>query len=177
LLPIREAGDTFVARLIATFRRVDDDDVVVVVRPDDPQLRAAVDGCAARIVENPHADRGQLSSLLVGLDAVDRPGVSAILAMPVDIPLVRAETVRVVKAAFAASAAPIARAVFQGRHGHPVIFARRVFDELRRADPHTGARAVVHAHAHDLLNVEVDDAAILRDVDTPDDYERLRRGM
>jgi CTP:molybdopterin cytidylyltransferase MocA len=173
LLPIGERGDTFIARLISTFRSADNDDVVVVVRPDDAAIRSAAQRCGARIVENPDPDRGQLSSLITGLDAVDRPGVSAILIMPVDIPLVRADTIRAVKAAFLASAAPVARAVHDGRHGHPVIFARRVFDELRHADPHTGARAVVHAHAHDLLNVEVDDSGILRDVDTPDDYDRM----
>ena len=173
LLPIGQAGDTFVAHLIATFRDADTDDVVVVIRPGDTPLRAAVERCAARVAQNPDADRGQLSSLIAGLDAVDRPGVRGILVMPVDIPLVRAQTITAVKAAFVRSSAPIVRAVHRGQHGHPVIFARRVFDELRRADPHTGARAVVHAHTHDLLNVEVDDPGILRDVDTPEDYERL----
>jgi CTP:molybdopterin cytidylyltransferase MocA len=173
LLPIGESGDTFIARLISTFRTAESDDVIVVLRPDDVLLRTAVEYDGARIVENPDADRGQLSSVITGLDAVDRPGVNAILVMPVDIPLVRVETIRAVKAAFLASAAPVARAVHEGRHGHPVIFARRVFDELRRADPHTGARAVVHAHAPDLLNVEVDDPGILRDVDTPDDYDQM----
>lgn len=173
LLPIGHAGDTFVAHLIATFHDADTDDVVVVIRPGDTPLRAAVERCAARVAENPDADRGQLSSLIAGLDGVDRPGVRGILVMPVDIPIVRAQTIIAVKAAFARSSAPIVRAVHREQHGHPVIFARRVFDELRRADPHTGAREVVHAHAHDLLNVEVDDPGILRDVDTPEDYERL----
>lgn len=173
LLPIGQGGDTFVARLVSTFRSTDTDDVVVVIRPDDAALRTAAEQCAARVVENPDADRGQLSSLVAGLGGVDRPGVHGILVIPVDIPLVRAKTIAAVKAAFVTSSAPIVRAVHRGEHGHPVIFARRVFDELRHADPHNGARAVVHAHAHDLLNVEVDDPGILRDVDTPEDYERL----
>ncbi len=173
LLPIGQGGDTFVARLVSTFRSTDADDVVVVIRPDDEALRTVAEQCAARVVENLDADRGQLSSLIAGLDAVDRPGVHGILVMPVDIPLMRAETIAAVKAAFITSSASIVRAVHKGRHGHPVIFARRVFDELRHADPHSGARAVVHAHAHDLLNVEVDDPGILRDFDTPEDYDRL----
>ena len=39
------------------------------------------------------------------------------------------------------------RAVHNGRHGHPVIFARAVFQELRHADQSVGARAVVRAYA------------------------------
>jgi CTP:molybdopterin cytidylyltransferase MocA len=48
-----------------------------------------------------------------------------------------------------------------------------VFDELRRADPGVGAKAVVHAHASDLKDVEVGSNAVLTDVDTPEDYEGL----
>jgi molybdenum cofactor cytidylyltransferase len=53
-----------------------------------------------------------------------------------------------------------------------VIFGRRVFDELRRADPSVGAKAVVRAHADQIVNVDVDDEMVLRDVDTPEDYQR-----
>jgi molybdenum cofactor cytidylyltransferase len=69
--------------------------------------------------------------------------------------------------------APVVRATFRGRHGHPVIFARRVFDALRRADPDVGAKAVVRGHAADLIDVDLDDPAIVLDVDEPGDYTRL----
>jgi molybdenum cofactor cytidylyltransferase len=75
--------------------------------------------------------------------------------------------------AFNTSSAPVVRAVHRGRHGHPVIFSRKVFGELRRADPATGAKSVVNAHGTDLLNVEVDEETVLMDVDTPEDYARL----
>ena len=65
------------------------------------------------------------------------------------------------------------RATWQGRHGHPVIFGRRVFDALRHADPAVGAKAVVHAHASDLIDLEVDDPGVLHDIDGPDDYARV----
>jgi CTP:molybdopterin cytidylyltransferase MocA len=52
-----------------------------------------------------------------------------------------------------------------------VIFARSVFEALRRADPATGAKSVVRSQP--VLDVEVGDAGVLYDVDTPDDYQRL----
>ena len=67
----------------------------------------------------------------------------------------------------------MARVTHRGRHGHPVVFGSAVFEELRRADLNSGAKAVVHAHALDILNVEVDDSGVLRDVDTPRDYREL----
>ena len=59
------------------------------------------------------------------------------------------ETARAVLDAFRRTHAPIVRPAVGGRHGHPVLFARSVFDELRRADPAIGAKAVVRAHAAD----------------------------
>jgi molybdenum cofactor cytidylyltransferase len=71
----------------------------------------------------------------------------------------------------AASPAPILRATHEGRHGHPVVFRRAVFAALRAADPAAGAKPVVRALA--VEDVEVDDPGVLRDVDTPQDYDRL----
>jgi CTP:molybdopterin cytidylyltransferase MocA len=49
---------------------------------------------------------------------------------------------------------------------------KKVFEEVRQADPASGARAVIRAHAADVLNVEVSDEGAFLDVDTPADYER-----
>ena len=54
-----------------------------------------------------------------------------------------------------------------------MLFARRVFDDLRRADPGVGAKAVVRAFAAEICNVPVDDEGACRDIDTPEDYARL----
>jgi molybdenum cofactor cytidylyltransferase len=166
-------GQTFVSRLVQTLRAGGVDDVLVIGRAGDAALDAEVTRCDTRLVENPDPDRGQLSSLLVGLNVADRPGVRGILVIPVDIPLVQPSTIARVRNAFLDGDAPIVRAVHAGRHGHPVVFGRRVFDALRRADPGVGAKAVLRAHADAILDVDVDDPAVLCDVDTPDDYRRM----
>ena len=175
LLPYGTSGETFVGCLARALQEGGVDDVLVVGRREDHSLQAAVDalGIPARYVENPAADGGQLTSVLAGLAVADRPGVRGILVMPVDAPGIAGSTVAALLMAFRASAAPIARAVHRGRHGHPVIFGREVFDALRRTDLSLGARAVVRAHGAAVLNVEVDDPAVLGDVDTPGDYQTL----
>jgi CTP:molybdopterin cytidylyltransferase MocA len=57
-----------------------------------------------------------------------------------------------------------------------VLFARRVFDDLRRADPAIGAKAVVRARAAEVCDVPVDDEGACRDIDTPEDFARLKEG-
>jgi molybdenum cofactor cytidylyltransferase len=178
LLLLPPDGATFIERLTRSLLLGGVADVLVVVRPDDRALadeieRLASSGCAVRTVENADADRGQLSSVVVGLNAADRPGVHGVALTPVDAPLIRPATVRALLDVFASGPVPLVRATYRGRHGHPVIFSRMVFDALRRADPAIGARAVVHAHAADLIDVEVDDPAVVLDVDNPDDYARM----
>lgn len=175
LLPCGPEGESFIARVVRTLRAGGVPDVLVVGRPDDRQLRDELDRLtpAPRYVVNPDPDRGQLSSLIAGLSVADRPGVRGLLVMPVDIPSIRPGTVEAVCQAFSATSAPIVRAACGGRHGHPVIFARRVFDELRHADPAAGAKAVLRAHAGEVVDVEVNDPGVLIDVDAPEDYERL----
>ena len=89
----------------------------------------------------------------------------------VDVPLINPGTIRVLCERAAMTRAPIVRAVHRGRHGHPVIFKREVFDPVRRADPAIGAKAVLRAFP--VEDVDIDDPGIAEDVDTPDDYRRL----
>jgi molybdenum cofactor cytidylyltransferase len=170
LLP---AGDrTFIRRILETLRDAGVADTVVVVRPGDTAIEAEIAAAGyGRAVVNHRPELGQLSSLIAGLDAVDRAGVDAMLLTLVDVPLIDPGTVRVLCERAARSPAPIVRAVHRGRHGHPVIFKREVFDPVRRADPALGAKAVVRAFP--VEDVDVEDPGIAEDVDTPDDYRRL----
>ena len=178
LLPL-DARDTFVSRLVRTLRDGGVRDVVVVVAADGPvdAIRSALAGAprTPRLALNPDPSRGQLSSLLAGLQAVDHPGVDAVLVTLVDIPLVGASTVRALLEAYARTRAPIVRPSrrVDAAHGHPVIFDRSVFDDLRGADPDAGAKPVVRARATEIEDVPVDDRGAFLDIDTPADYRRV----
>ena len=173
LLPLGE--ETFLSRVCRTLAEGGVDDVVVIAGPEAAEVERTLAGAAvrARVVENARRDQGQLTSLQAGLAVADRPGVDAVLVHLVDVPLVAPRTVRAVVDAFRRTQAPIVRPSVEGRHGHPVLFGRPIFDELRAADPALGAKVVVRAHAADALDVAVDDAGACQDIDTPDDYERL----
>lgn len=173
LLPCGRGGPSFVARLIATLRESGLDDVLVVGRPDDDALRGEVEAHGARFVDNPRHEEGQLSSLLAGLNVADRPGVRAVLVTPVDAPLIAATTVARLTSEVGKGSASIVRPSCGGKHGHPVLFTRAMFDALRHADPAAGAKAVLRAYPEAVLNVEVDDPGVLADVDTRGDYERV----
>jgi molybdenum cofactor cytidylyltransferase len=171
-------GRVFVTRVLHTFSTAGVHDVTVVTGRLHARLvrEIAADaprGALIRFACNPQPARGQLASLLTGIDAADAAGLDALLVTLVDVPFVKPSTVEAVVAAFDRTRAPIVRPARGGRHGHPVMFARRLFGELRRADPAAGAKAVVRAHAADVVNVEVDDEGAMIDLDTREAYERV----
>ena len=179
LLPDGE-GRLFLTRLLHTFWMAGVGRLVVVTGGLHGEIVAAVAaggprGATVAFARNPDPRRGQLSSVITGLDAVDRPGVGGILMAPVDVPFVAPSTVRAVMDEWRRTRAPIVRPARGERHGHPVLFGRETFADLRRADLAGGARTVVHAYAPRVVNLEVDDPGALRDVDTREEYERALR--
>jgi molybdenum cofactor cytidylyltransferase len=172
-------GRPFVGRIVRTLLAAGLDDVIVITGSQHDVIASvvAMDGLdeRVRLVRNPDPARGQLSSIWTGLDAC-ATGAEGLLLTVVDVPLLAASTVCAVVDAWRRTRAPIVRPIVDGRRGHPVMFDRQVFDELRAAPLDAGARTVVRAHWHDGVDVPVNDRECLIDVDTPADYERLLRG-
>jgi molybdenum cofactor cytidylyltransferase len=174
LLPL-PGGGTFLSRIHATLTAAGIEDVVAVIAHDGDAIvaGAAAAGLRLRFVRNPDPSRGQLSSLVAGADALPR---GAILVTPVDLPLVSPATVGLVIDAWRATDAPIVRPERAGRHGHPVIFAATILDELRTADLAAGARPIVQRHRGEIVDVPVTDEGAFDDIDTPEDYARIVGG-
>jgi molybdenum cofactor cytidylyltransferase len=174
LLPV--AGATFLQQAVATLQRGGCQGVTVVVRAsrdiETLRIAAAARECGADVVENPVGALEQIHSLRTGLAAL-APEVEATVVVPVDFPGIRVGVVAALIDAFRRTGAPLVVPVHRGQRGHPALFARRVFADLM-ADPLSeGARSVVHAHADSLVEVPVDEAGVLHDVDTPADYRRI----
>ncbi len=177
LLPSPD-GRPFVSRIVDTLREAGIVELVVVTGRDHDALVKVLTESARvppLITRNLDPSRGQLSSLWVGMDAVVRPDTEAILVTLVDVPMITVSTVTRVVTAWQRTRAPIVRPAIGDRHGHPVIFDRAVLDMLRAAPIDVGAKAVIRAHEHELLNVPVDDEGCLVDIDTRDDYRKLSR--
>jgi molybdenum cofactor cytidylyltransferase len=175
-------GQPFVVRIARTLREAGVSSVLVVTGREHDAIAAALEhageSARAECVRNPEPSRGQLSSLWVGLDAVlaREHAAEGCLVTLVDVPMLHADTVRRVVEAWRRSKAPIVRPAIGDRHGHPVLFDRALFAELRSAPLGLGAKAVVRAHEAEIWNEPVTDAGCLTDVDTPTDYEQLVRG-
>lgn len=174
VLPDR-TGTPFVVRIATTLIAAGVPEVLVITGRHHDAIASAVAAARwavrPRLVRNPDPARGQLSSLWLGLEACS-PGTEAVAMTLVDVPALAQTTVEVVIETWRRTQAPIVRPQYRGRRGHPVIFDRALFDELRRAPLDKGARAVLSAHYAAIVNVPVSDPGCVQDLDTPEEYKR-----
>jgi molybdenum cofactor cytidylyltransferase len=171
------AETTFLGHLLEVMNRSRAEPIVVVLGHEAELIRKSVPPESwgrARPVLNERYREGMLTSIVTGLDAVGRSPAEGSLVLPVDHPDVTSEIVDLLIGRYEQTPRPILLPVCQGQRGHPVLFARGVFEEIRRAPESVGARQVVWDHQEDLLEVEVQDPGIGRDVDTPEDYRSFR---
>jgi molybdenum cofactor cytidylyltransferase len=168
---------TFLEHLLDVTNRSRAEPIVAVLGHEAERIRSSVSPTfwgRARVVVNGRYREGMLSSIVAGLEAIEASSAEGTLVLPVDHPDVRPELVDLMIARFAEASRAVLVPVHRGRRGHPVLFSRAVFEEIRRAPESVGARQVVWDHQGDLLEVEVEDPGIGRDVDTPQDYRSFR---
>ena len=162
-------GETFLDRLIRTFR-VHCSPVVAVLGAESERVRTGLGTAGqATIVENPDWRLGQLTSMQCGLRAVPSDARGVLFTL-VDHPNVRSETIAELLRQDAVLAIPR----YDGRRGHPIYFSRALAAEFLALDSASTAREVRERHAGEIRYVEVDDPGILEDVDDPEAYRRLR---
>ena len=141
-------------------------EVVAVIRDDDRALAAELGANGARVVRCANADDGMGASLACGVRATAQAG-GWIVALA-DMPWIAPATIERIAAAVAAGA-PVAAPFHGGERGHPVGFGAACYAELAALTGDEGAKAIVAAQRDRIVRIDVDDAGILRDVDTPAD--------
>ncbi len=117
------------------------------------------------------AARGMGYSIATGV--AERSGAPGWLVLPGDMPRVQPGTLLAV--ATALEQHPVVYAQHKGRRGHPVGFAAELYSELILLDNDDGARRVVARYP--AFGVDVEDAGVLMDVDTPADLEALQASI
>jgi molybdenum cofactor cytidylyltransferase len=122
-------------------------------------------------------DSEQVESLKVGLRALERESLEAFLFQPVDYPLVTKADIAALLRAHRTHAGP--ERVFiptcGQRRGHPVLCRAKVREAILELAPGQTARDALERSG--VVHVEVSNPGILEDMNTPEDYKRLREAF
>ena len=125
---------------------------------------------------NPTPDAGPGSSLRRGLSALP-PDLAAVMVMLGDQPLLEAEDVAAVLAAWRARAAHIDLVLpeHEGQPGHPLVFGPAMREAVLRQTGGAGVRDWRRAHPNRVQALPSAHARYTTDIDTPPDIERLHK--
>lgn len=173
LTPAPIAQKTFLEHLIEVTRHPRAGILRVVVGPHAAEIRARVKLDEGALVFNPDWQRGQLSSLQAAIRSLPPGKTEGMLICLVDHPLISSGVVARVIGAFDKTKNKIVIPTYRGRRGHPVIFPSALYDELLTAPEDMGARAVVHRHATEVVEVPVEEEGILLNLNDPESLARI----
>ncbi len=165
-------NETFLDRMIRLFAEVCDP-VIVVLGHNAEQIRSGIQ-CASQVtfVVNPDPERGMLSSVQCGLEALPATA-GAVMFMPVDHPGIQGATLEKLAAAMREGIAPLIIPTHRGSRGHPVCITRPLIAELLALPASAQARDVIHRHLPEACLMAVDDSAVTTDIDDPAAYAEL----
>ena len=141
----------------------------------EPSGKTGASAKAGRIREiefvvNADYHLGMLSSIQAGFVALPTDAEAAVVMLG-DQPFLASRVIDEVIGAYEDGGRGIVIPTFGGRRGHPALIDLKYRDEVLALDPAEGLRGLMRAHPEDILEIDVGDANILRDLDTPEDYE------
>jgi molybdenum cofactor cytidylyltransferase len=169
---LRFRGQSLLRRAIETARDVPAEQVIVVLGYAADRLLAEVEPTGATVVLNDQWMEGVSTSLRGGLAAV-APESRGVFVYPADMPLITPEALRELAHRQQASGRPAAVTEVGGVRGVPVFLTRSLFPALMIQEGDVGGAHYLRAHPDLVEAVHFADPDLVRDVDRPEDYERL----
>ena len=168
LLPYGES--TVIETVVRTAMDSSVDGVLVVLGSDADEIREKLEGYEVQFVVNENYREGMLSSIQAGLGALTEK-VRAVVLMLGDQPGITAEANDELIAHYRETRKGIVIPTHGGRRGHPVVIDTKYKKEIDLLAPEAGLRRLRLDHPYDVLEVELPFPAVLKDIDTPDDYD------
>ncbi len=174
LLPLGKS--TVLGQCIGVLQEAGIVDILVVTGHRAEEVAAEARAHGARPVHNAGFLQGMYSSIRQGVQMLDAAR-AAVFLLPVDMPLIRVGTFRLLAECLRDSAIQVAHPVFQGERGHPLCIRTKLLRQLTQAEETSaGLRPLLagheQAHPAQVCEVLVPDANILFDLDTPDAYRQ-----
>jgi len=146
-------------------------EVIVVLGYAAEEIMPVISSAGIKVLTNPHYNRGLSESLKVGLRAVSPDSTGALIYLA-DQPLVSPRTIDKLIETFKATRALAVVPTYRGERGNPVVLAKDLFPEVMKLSGDMGARSLLEKYAKRIVLVEVEDVAVIIDIDTPRDLER-----
>ncbi len=162
-------GVPMIRRVVDAVRGGGVSEIFVVTGFERERIESCLQGSDVEFVFNENFEEGMGASLAAGAKAIGRDCVDGILVCLGDLPSLRAETVAwVVREFREAGGDRIVVPIYKNRRGHPIVFLVRYLSSLECLSGDVGAKELIRRERDCVLEVEVVDEGIIRDLDTID---------
>ena len=172
--PLLSLGDkTALERTVELFQRAGVGHLQVVIGHRADELQPLLERLGVDWTLNEQYRDGMFTSIQCALRAMPER-IEAFFLQPVDMPLVREQTLPRLLRARQKSGRGIVHPLFFGKRGHPPLISSRYRQIVLDGDGDGGLKALLLPFVDDILELEVPDEHSVLDMDTPDDYDYLR---
>jgi len=168
LLPFN--GKTIIETVVENVAKSVNSNILVVLGSHREQIRKQIENYPVKYCVNENYMDGMLSSVICGFRALPN-GAKAALIFLGDQPQIPSRVTDLVITAWIQSKKGIIMPTFSGRRGHPALIETRYKTEIERLDPEKGLRTLSEKFKEDVFEVECSIPEILRDIDTPEEYQ------
>jgi molybdenum cofactor cytidylyltransferase len=147
------------------------EEIVVVLGSDAEDVKTALEGLPVDFEYNENYKEGMLSSVQRGFTSLPGRMDAAVLLLG-DQPMLPDHIIDELIEAYRDGQKHIIIPVFEGKRGHPILIDLKYLNEINQINPEVGLRDLMSHHVEDILELEVNTSAVLKDIDTPEDYKK-----
>ncbi|MFC4351448.1 NTP transferase domain-containing protein [Fodinicurvata halophila] len=169
-------GQTLLQRCVETALNSQASECLVVTGHEAKNVRGSLEGKAVRFVHNERYAEGLSTSLRAGLSALEE-GTDAVIVLLGDMPEVGSDVLdRLIATYNPVEGREICVPTWEGKRGNPVLIGKEFFAEIMEISGDIGARRLLGDYPDLVAEVPMKDAAVLTDIDAPQDLKALRDG-
>ncbi len=162
---------TVLQSVVDTLLEANLDGILVVLGHEADTVRESLVERPLMFRVNSDYREGMFSSILCGFSAMAGSYDAALIALG-DQPHIRSNVVRRVASAYQNDNKGIVVPVYRGKRGHPALVdLGRYFSEIQSLTGEQGLKPIMRGHPDDTLEIDVGDEGVLRDIDTPEEYQ------
>lgn len=164
-------GKTIIEKVVENILKSGIENIFVVLGANSAELEDALEFWPVQTVVNENFREGMHTSVTTGVKVLP-DNAKAVLVFPGDQPLIPEDAIRKVVGTWRQSGKLIVIPLFEGKRGHPPLYDLRLRNELLNIDPAVGLRSVAQNFQEEVEEVETGSSGILKDIDTPEEYQR-----
>lgn len=168
LLPFN--GKTIIENVIENVVKVVSSNVMVVLGSHSEEIQSLIENRNVQYCINENYLNGMLSSAICGFRALPLNAKAALVFLG-DQPQIPPQATNLVINAWKKSGNGIIMPTFNGRRGHPVLIETHYKSEIEKLNPERGLKTLSEKYKDDVFEIECEIPEILRDIDTPEEYQ------